>query len=84
MLNVNFEEMSIKEQIEEILLNDFGSYDDYTVEKLLNLHGVSKTLPTDAIIKSGELNGVDFIDEDIKDWEESDIETFEEYLEKYY
>ena len=48
------------------------------------LHGVSKTLPSDAIIKSGELNGVDFIDEDIKDWEESDIETFEEYLEKYY
>lgn len=39
--------MNIKEQIEEILLNDFGSFDDYTVEKLLNLHSVSFSLPTD-------------------------------------
>ncbi len=30
--------MNIKEQIEEILLTDFGSFDEYTVEKLLNLH----------------------------------------------
>lgn len=34
--------MTIKEQIEGILLNDFGSFDDYSVEKLLNLHSVSK------------------------------------------
>ena len=34
--------MKLKEKIEDILLNDFGSFDDYTVEKLLNLHSVSQ------------------------------------------
>ena len=33
--------MNKKEKIEEILLTDFGCFDDFTVDKLLNLFAVS-------------------------------------------
>ena len=33
-------EMETRKQIEEILLNDYGCFDDFTVDKLLDLFGV--------------------------------------------
>lgn len=35
--------MNKKEKIEEILLTDFGCFDDLTVDKLLDLFAVSKS-----------------------------------------
>lgn len=34
--------MEKRKQIEEILLNDYGCFDDFTVDKLLDLFSVSK------------------------------------------
>jgi hypothetical protein len=59
--------MNIKEQIEEILLTDFGGFDEYTVEKLLNLHSVRLSLPDnleEEIIKSKRFRKCDWTDVD--------------------
>ena len=42
MLNVKFEAMNLREKIEKLLAEDYGCFDDKTVDKLLNLHSVSK------------------------------------------
>ena len=39
--------MNTKQKIEEILLNDFGCFDDFTVDKLLDLFSVSKRFEID-------------------------------------
>ena len=36
--------MDTRKQIEEILLNDYGCFDDFTVDKLLDLFAVSGSL----------------------------------------
>ena len=43
MLNVNFEAMDIREQTEELLTKEYGWFDPKKVDKLLNLHSVSKS-----------------------------------------
>ena len=35
--------MNTRQKIEEILLNDFGCFDDFTVDKLLNLFSVGNS-----------------------------------------
>ena len=35
--------METRKQIEEILLNDYGCFDDFTVDKLLDLLGVMES-----------------------------------------
>jgi diphthamide biosynthesis methyltransferase len=54
--------MNIKEQIEEILLTDYQYVDCYTVQKLLDLFAVIKSLPdSDEIrMKARELDEKDF------------------------
>ena len=39
-MNKYSSDMETKKQIEEILLNDYGCFDDFTVDKLLDLFGV--------------------------------------------
>lgn len=41
-VNVKFEAMNIREKIEYILAEDYGCFDDKTIDKLLSLHSVSK------------------------------------------
>lgn len=43
--------MNRKEKIEEILLTDFGCFDDSTVDKLLNLFAVSKRHLLESILE---------------------------------
>ena len=55
MLNVNFEAMNIREEIEKLLAEDYGCFDDKTVDKLLNLHSVSE--PLDIFMTYDRLDG---------------------------
>jgi len=43
--------MNIKEKIEEILLADFGCFDDFTVDKLLDLFAIKKRHLLESIIE---------------------------------
>jgi hypothetical protein len=42
--------MDTRKQIEEILLNDYGCFDDFTVDKLLDLFAVSGSLPISKVV----------------------------------
>jgi len=48
-------DMETRKKIEEILLNDYGCFDDFTIDKLLDLFSVS-----------GMCSGCDWIDIDYK------------------
>ena len=41
--------METRKQIEEILLNDYGCFDDFTVDKLLDLFAVSGMFSSDKL-----------------------------------
>ncbi len=43
--------MNKKQKIEEILLTDFGCFDDFTVDKLLDLFAISKRHLLESILE---------------------------------
>ena len=48
--------MDDKKKIEAILLNDYGCFDDFTVDKLYDLFSVSKSLPLDQLYECDKCN----------------------------